>query len=180
MYMGKEIRRDRRGRFSRGSKGIIAVAVIAVAFFIFNSHFNAWYEAETIEYVAPRVAYASISMEAKVEVLKEDILDRLMACESAGHSEEDGIIIFDSNNEPSIGQFQFQRDTVVHYYGTLYGKEITRKDAVVIAVDTEKARELAHDIIFGVQGGVFNWENCAESTGIVPEITVIKKLERDI
>ena len=144
-----------------------------VVWFAFNSHFSAWYGSE-VSYVAP--VYAGVNMEGKVEAMKEDILNRLMACESAGHSEDAGIIVFDSNKEPSVGQLQFQRDTVRHFYKVLYDQEITRKDAVMIALDTAKARQLASDIIWKVDGGVYEWANCARKTGIVPEITTIKKL----
>lgn len=146
-------------------------------------YFNEWYEENinrevVVNNVFATPAFAEITMEAKVAALKEDILNRLMACESAGHTEEDGIIIFDANNAASIGQFQFQKKTVVHYYKEIYGQDITAKEAVIIALETSKARELAHDIIFKTKGGVWNWENCAKQTGIVSEIEVLKKLEQ--
>ena len=112
----------------------------------------------------------------KVNELKGEVLDALKKCESAGHSEDDGIIIFDSNGAISAGQFQFQKKTVVHFFKELYGEDLTSKEALLIALDTAKARNLARDIIFTVDGGVYNWENCAKKIGIIPEITVLKKL----
>lgn len=157
--------------------GLLTVLVASYpAFEQWYAHNQVSFEDE-ITFVAQPV-FAGVTMEAKFDGYKESILDKLQACESAGHSDADGIIIFDANNEPSIGQFQFQRKTVQHYYKTLYAQDITRKEAVIIALDTEKARDLARDIIFKVKGGVFNWQNCANSTGIIPKIEVIKELEK--
>lgn len=133
-----------------------------------------------IEYTAPQVkAVVKDTLTDKVVQLKGEVLDTLMSCESRGYENEDGIIIFDSNKEPSIGQFQFQRDTVVYYYKALYGKEITRKDAIIIALDADKSRDLAEDIIFQDKGkGVNNWYNCNKKHNLKAKIDVIKELEQ--
>lgn len=57
----------------------------------------------------------------------------------------------------SWGVMQFKLTTVMHYYDVLYGKKITEKEALTIALDDDKARALARDIIFDVEGGVWNW-----------------------
>lgn len=114
----------------------------------------------------------------KIDGLKDDVVARLMQCESGGYDEDDGIIIFDTNKVASIGQAQFQAKTVVYYYKKLYGKEITTKQAVEIALDKSKAADLAKDVIFTVDGGVDNWYNCAKKLGLHSEIAVIKKLSK--
>ena len=114
----------------------------------------------------------------KIEELKGKLVADIQKCESAGHKENDGIIIFDSNNEASIGTLQFQRKTVQHYYKTLYGKTITPKEAVLIALDDEKAEQLAHDIIFKDIKGVSNWYNCANKTDAQGRIKIIKELQK--
>lgn len=112
----------------------------------------------------------------KLEALKQDVIDRLQACESAGKSEDAGLIIFDSNNQASIGQLQFQIKTVQHYEKVLHGRDISRKEAILIALDTPKARALATEIIFETQGGIWNWKNCADRHDLSAEVTIIKKL----
>lgn len=114
----------------------------------------------------------------KLEALKADVVSRLLACESAGKNEDAGLIVFDTNSQASIGQLQFQIKTVQHYEKTLHGKDISRKDAILIALDTELARALATEIIFDVEGGIWNWKNCADKHNLAPEITVIKKLSK--
>jgi len=115
----------------------------------------------------------------KIEELKNEIVEDLRACESAGHEEEDGIIIFDSNNKASIGTLQFQKATVIHYYKVLYGKDITPKEAVIIALDNQKSGDLAKDIIFQTKNMVGkDWVNCNKKLGLDSRVMVIKKLEQ--
>lgn len=115
----------------------------------------------------------------KVDDLKNQLVEKLAKCESAGHKEEDGIIIFDSNNVPSIGVLQFQRKTVMYYYKTLYGQTITPQDAVVIANDGDQAKKLAKDIIFKTSNGVEkDWVNCSKKLGLQAEVNLIKQLEK--
>ena len=112
-----------------------------------------------------------------IEQIKNKALDEIQACESAGHSEEDGIIIFDSNSKASIGQYQWQKTSVQHYYKTLYGQTISSKEAVIIALDTEKARKLTHDVIFTTEKGWTNWTNCGKKIGIVKTLELLKQLQ---
>lgn len=114
----------------------------------------------------------------KIAELKSNLVNAIQKCESKGHKESDGIIIFDSNNEASIGTMQFQRKTVVYYYKILYGKTITPKKAILIALDDEKAEQLAHDIIFKDSKGVNNWFNCANKIDAKGRLATIKELTR--
>lgn len=114
----------------------------------------------------------------KIEKLKDQVVADLAKCESGGHNEDTGIIVFDSNDRASIGQLQFQKATVIHYMKTLYGKDITGKEAVMIALDTEKASALAKDIIFKDSKGWRNWFNCETKLGLGAKVEIIKELSR--
>jgi len=116
------------------------------------------------------------TLSVKIEELQNEVLDDLRNCESQGYNEDDGIIIFDSNNKASIGQWQYQKDTVIHYYKTLYGKDITRKESVLIALDDDKARQLTKDIIFTTDNGYRNWLNCSNKLGLKNRVEIIKSL----
>jgi len=115
----------------------------------------------------------------KIKALQADVIDRLLACESAGKSEDAGLIVFDTNNQASIGQLQFQIKTVQQYEKQLHGRDISRKEAIMIALDTDEARALATEIIFNVDGGIYNWQNCAIKHNLVNEIAVLKKLAKE-
>jgi hypothetical protein len=127
------------------------------------------------EYVKEEVMVDNLT--PKIAELKTKVVDDIQKCESKGYKENDGIIIFDSNSEASIGTMQFQRKTVIHYYKTLYGKTITPKEAILIALDDEKAEALAHDIIFKDSKGVGNWYNCSKKIDAQGRISTIKALQ---
>lgn len=113
----------------------------------------------------------------KIADLKADILNRLKKCESSNLDASDAPIILDSNNEISIGLFMFQRDTVIYYVKQLEKRDITRQEAVRIAIDDVKARELAGRILFETKDGWRNWYNCGKKLGLATEIEVIKKVQ---
>lgn len=115
--------------------------------------------------------------EAEVNFKKNDLLMELKACESSSAHESDAIMILDSNNEMSIGEFMFQRDTVVHYYKVLYDKEITRRDAVIISITHEDSRKLAEDILFKTKNGWENWYNCGKKLKLEKRIAEIKNMQ---
>ena len=117
----------------------------------------------------------------KIKELKREVLDTLQSCESNGSNEEDGLIVYDSNKVASIGQFQFQKKTVIGYYKALYNKDITGKEAIIIALTTNDARQLAEDIIFSnLQNdkGIDNWYNCNKKHSLSIKIAFINKLSK--
>jgi hypothetical protein len=122
---------------------------------------------------------SGIMFQSKIDALKKETVDLIMKCESAGYSEDDGIVIFDTNAKGSFGQFQFQKSTVIHFYKLLYGKTLTGKEAVLIAMDTEKARELATKVMFETKNKAGkDWVNCEKKFNVDTKIDIIKKLEK--
>lgn len=109
-----------------------------------------------------------------VEQLQDEVVARLQRDESGGKESGDRLVY---TNDPSSanagkcarvgglrdiecdswGVMQFKLTTIIHFSKVLYDKDITQKEAVQIALDDEKARALAKDIIFKVEGGVWNW-----------------------
>ena len=145
------------------------VLFLVLSFALYNAR------AEQIEYRDREVVVDNLGK--KIEEIKLEALESLKQCESAGHSEDDGIVIFDANGKASYGQLQWQKSSVQHYYKTLYGKDITPKEAVLIALDTPKAQALAYDVIFTTEKGWTNWTNCAKKIGLVQTLGLVHKLE---
>lgn len=122
----------------------------------------------------------------KIAVLKADVITRLAQCESAGHSEDYGLITWDNNaagtlsarNIPSVGNLQFKVTTVQRYHKERTREELTGKEALLLALDYDRAADLATWIIFETQGGIWNWKNCSDKLGLSAEVTIIKKLSR--
>jgi hypothetical protein len=117
------------------------------------------------------------NLSPKIEQLKAEVLVDLKSCESGGYKESDGLIIFDSNKVASIGLYQFQKKTVIHYYKTIYNKTITGKEAIEISLDDELSTELASDIIFKT-AGISNWHNCDVKKGLTNKINFINKISK--
>lgn len=117
-------------------------------------------------------------LEVRIDTLKDKVVSDIQKCESAGHKESDGLIVFDSNKKASLGTMQFQIDTVIHYYSVLYKQKITKKEAALIALDDEKATSLAKDIMFKDSKGWRNWFNCGTKIGAGNQIEIIKNLEK--
>lgn len=163
------INRDKKGRFAKKSSKFILVLLLLVLVYYIGQKTSTTVYTNTKEVVVDNLS-------VKIDQLKEEALSDLKQCESGGYSEEDAIIIFDSNSEASIGQYQFQRKTVQYYYKSLYNKDISKKEAVLIALDTDQARTLSSDIIFKTDKGYTNWANCAKKIKLVETLSLIKKL----
>ena len=128
--------------------------------------------------VATAKAEVKPNYEENIKREKKAILDDLsIGCESKGHSDPDGIIIFDSNNEASVGRFQFQRATVKYYVKMFDGRDISNSEAIAIAIDKVKATELAEKILFLDEGkSEGNWYTCDRKMNIGARVQLLKNL----
>lgn len=120
----------------------------------------------------------------KINQLKGEMLRDLKQCESAGITEENGLVTFDPHPTkkqvqiPSFGSYQEKKSFIQYYYKTLYNKDITGKEAILIALDDEKAGELASDVIFKTDKGLSNWYNCSKKHNLESRLNIIKELEK--
>jgi len=164
--------RDKKGRFKHKRRWVVALVLIGVLVLAF--HYGGG-EALVDDYVYSQpVVVEKIKVvdttKRKVEKQKWEVVDRIEKCESKGYSEDDAIIIWDDNvhgtlkpmDKYSIGTFQFKKSTIIYYYKRLYGQKITPKQAVLVALDGQKARQLAYDILYQTKYGWKNWWNCAK------------------
>lgn len=121
---------------------------------------------------------STVMYQEKIDTLKNAVMSKLSQCESAGHKESDGIIIFDTNNKASIGQFQWQVESVQHYYKLMTGKDISRKDAVILALNEVEARKLAKYVAFETNNKIGkDWVNCEKKYGLDAQVDIIKSME---
>ncbi len=160
------------------AKGVVKAFVWLFIIFVGVGSGLHYYE----QHLLVKVAHADASQEVtvdKVEELKDKVVgDVASKCETKGKGEDDAVIIFDSNKKASIGEFQFQITTVQHYYKVLYKEDITRKEAVLIALDHDKALQLAKAIMFETKGKASgDWTNCARKLGTDAQIDLIKSIK---
>lgn len=152
--------------------GIIGISIIVYAFYLFRLSFP------NIQYKVVEREVIIDNLTAKITEMKGEILSDLKKGESSNAPESAGIIIFDSNKLASIGSYQFQTKTVIYYYKKFYGQEITQKDAILIALDDNKAGELASKIIFSEKDGWRNWYNTGRTYNFEKRLDTIRTLEK--
>ena len=154
--------------------GIVSVLLLVVLTGIISK----WYvntHPKTV-YVTQEVDKSGEMFKEKIDSLQKSVVESVRQCESGGYKESDGLIKFDSNKVASTGTLQFQVHTVIYYYKTLYGQTITGKDAVLIALDDQKAGQLAQDIMFKSKNLANDWLNCSNKMKLTDQISAIKKI----
>lgn len=125
------------------------------------------------------------SLNAKIQSLKDELLDELAECESPGDTENTLPIIEDNNSRgtlarrevPSIGEYRFKIGTVMLYWKQWKGETLTAVQASLIALDHTKSRELASYVIFETENGLDNWYNCTVRLGLEEKLKTIRFLE---
>ena len=151
-------------------------------------------EATKIEKKAHELAVLLLGK--KTKALKDEVLAQLLADESnVPFSDTDVFYTHDPSqanydkcraiggrrniNCDSWGPLQFKITTVQHYYKTLYSEDISQKEALFIALDEEKATKLAQDIIFEVEGGIYEWSASSKHVeyynAVIPFIRDLEK-----
>ena len=139
---------------------------------------------DQIEYVNIEKQVLVDNLSVKINELKGSLVSDIQKCESAGYNEDYGLIVFDGHKTnknveiPSIGTYQFKKSTVIYYYDTLYQKDITGKEAILIALDDQKAGQLASDIIFKTDNGLSNWLTCSNKINGKGRLEIIRQLEK--
>lgn len=173
-HNGKRIDRDYLGRYTSGFVKMSTVVIVAFALVLIGvSYVTGAHRAEPVMFQKAEIEFKEREA-AKVLALQNEVLETLSGCETRDIKERDATIILDTNNKMSIGRYQFQITTVQWYYKKLFNKEINRVEAIQIAVDEERATELARAIIFDSTGGIHNWVNCARKHNLVEKVTIIK------
>lgn len=136
--------------------------------------------------------------EAMIADLKVKILATLKNGESRGYNVAVGELFYVNDSQKartaicaqklirrpldcdSWGRYQFKVPTVQFYSKKLYGKEVSQIDAMLIALDEQKAEALAYDIIIKVEGSIKNeWEKTyyANKDFFDTAITQVRTLE---
>lgn len=74
----------------------------------------------------------------------------------------------------SYGCLQFKISTVQYYENNLNQRKLSDNEAVSLAIDCTRAKELAKQIIFEVPGGLFNWS--VATNKMASQVELIKTL----
>jgi hypothetical protein len=120
-------------------------------------------------------AFAGENFEAKIAKAQNIVIDEIASCETPGIKEPDAAIVLDSNNEMSIGSWQWQIKSIQHYVKERDGRDITRVEAINLATNHEQARELVRYVLF-TDSAWDNWLNCSTKLDIGTQVELINKI----
>lgn len=113
---------------------------------------------------------------ATIDEMKADVLDQLKKCENPNVTNVP--FIFDTNGIASVGSFQWQPHSFAYYWEKMTGDKITKKDAVLYALDEDKARELTEWVIFETDAGAGkDWVICERRHDLDTLVRFIKAHE---
>ncbi len=119
-------------------------------------------------------------LETKIVELEDEILAKLASCETGAVKEPGAALIFDSNEEASVGKFQWQVKSVQWYVSVFYEKDIDRRDAILIALDAHpeiSLTDLTKKVLFEDEKSWRNWWNCSQKHGLEVQVEMVKKLK---
>lgn len=174
------MKRDNRGRFARTKKWLVVVAIVGGLLIVGSYGLVDQFLGRELSVSAAVVpeAVAQQIVARKVAGLQSELLNDISACETQGVKEPDGAILLDSNAQMSIGSWQWQIKSVQHYVKQFEGRDISRVDAIGIAIDHEKAMELARKVIFQEKDGWKNWLNCGVKSNAGVRVAIINELAK--
>ncbi len=178
------IRNHKTGEFTNKRKPLstwqkrtlasIAIVCFSIALGGSLAKNEGWMQRKELHVVNVADAAEIVLMEnhaATIDEMKADVLDRLGKCENPNGKP----IVFDTNGVASVGQYQWQPHSFQHYWKKMTGQEITEKEAVILALDDTKARELAAWVIFETDAGSGkDWVNCTKWHGLDMLVKFIK------
>lgn len=156
-----------------------AIVLVGIGFLIAG-----WFLGDTVQAAVPEVRVIDNTPQ-KIERLKDELVNDLMRCESAGYTEADGLITIDNNKAGTLkgddvlsyGNLQFKTKTVQRFVKARDGRDVTPLQAKLIALDQEQAHELAKYAIFE-KDAIAEWHNCAAGKGLYERVSAIKSLTK--
>ncbi len=119
--------------------------------------------------------FAGENFEAKITKAQNIVIDEIASCETPGIKEPDATIVLHSNNEMSIGSWQWQTKSIQHYVKERDDKDITRVEAINLATNHEQAKELVRYVLF-TDSAWDDWLNCSTKLDIGTQIKLINRI----
>ena len=162
--------RDEKGRFKNKFWKIFPYLSIIVLILLV-----AYFSQTKVEYV-DRVQEKVVTVDNVSEIIakeKANILDLLEQCESKGDANAINWEDFGQGcNRASFGAYMFKVGTIRHFI-----KRLTEFQAIELASDRNRSRELASQIIFKTKDGIWNWKNCMIKNNLLEKVNFVKELE---
>jgi hypothetical protein len=178
--------RNNQGEFKKDHTlaGFIITTIVVAVFVISGVWYHYTHPIIETKTVTITNDISSSTYAAKIDSLQKSVVEQVRACESAGYKETYGLVTYDPKIEGknddkamSYGTLQFKKSTVIYYEKTLFGKTITGKEAILIALDDKASGELAQAIMFKSNNLATDWANCSNKLNLNSMIIAIKKIQ---
>jgi hypothetical protein len=109
----------------------------------------------------------------EIDDRKDEIIRQLAHCESGGWGPSDRPIY--GGRGAYLGRLQFTIQTTIAYQRKRDGTQLSRKDAIELAHDYERASSLAKYMIFDLEEP-WHWPVCARKISLRNQMAAIKEL----
>jgi len=185
--------RDNKGRFASNKWFVAKFIGLPVVIVVLGLIVAYQYNHPKIVTNTVTVDISSAQYAQKIDSLEKSLVEGIHQCERQNYTESDGLVTFDptdaqyakvqgkqhfvNKGEFSFGTYQFKTSTIQYYYKTFYGKVVTGKEAILIALDDQKSADLTQDVLFKTTDGWKNWSNCSNMLKLVDQIVAIKKIK---
>ncbi len=140
--------------------------IILTTYKIGQYHPDVSFTREASSIVTP-TAFAGETLTAKVDDLKQRLADEMVSCENPTHvlvnPDDNKAGTLPLKDKVSIGDLQFKISTIQHMYKTLHGTNLSDREALMLGLDTQKARELAIDAWINIKGSINQWSCATDS-----------------
>ncbi len=169
--------RNPKGEYSKKPKHSWAkYTMYAIGILLFGAvGAHMWVSKELVATKIVPVVHADvtpeITTEAKVQQLKQMLINDMASCEYLGYDQNTAIPKWDDNNagtlplkdKLSYGQMQWKISTMQRMYKTLHGTDLSNYEAILKAMDAKQAREIALDAWINIKGSINEWSCATEA-----------------
>lgn len=122
------------------------------------------------------------NLKEKIDQLRGELVNDIWNNERVGHTQEDALITWDPNSNhksveiASLGTCQYKIPTLQGDWLDHRGEKLTRKQAVMIALDDEKCKSIMSEVITEEPNGWKQWFNSGVKANAKYRLDIINSL----
>ena len=122
----------------------------------------------------PNLALTAVNERTRaIEDRKDEVIRQIAICESGGYGPSDRPIY--GGRGAYLGRLQFATRTVMAYVQKRDGIALNPKDAAALALDYDRAADLAKYMIFDLEEP-WHWPLCSKKVNAQAEIAALKQI----
>jgi len=172
--------RDNKGKFTKRKIILPVIGIITVLVLtILGVNFKKWFYVDT-----PCPEEQILTIDTAKEILakkKTEFLDILRDCECnpVKYPNQEDCIVWEEygvgKNRASWGRYMWKIGTIQNFK-----PELSEYQALLLAMDENKARALVEEVVFSNINAIYNWKNCNEKNNLYNKLQFIYELQEEI